>query len=230
MAARQYALAAAKAAHASDADEVAGLVPHALFVASEHDYRAGSFASALQLLQVAMFAQQALVDAEVDRWADRDFGRAVLTAGVCFNSAHDLLAGPFAEEVDELLDSMGMLDELRKLRAEMDGWSDQEWAERTDAQLEGRPYGDVGERREIRFCALGLSWSISCANQYLEVAAAERLAAAAQVLCADLAGHDLLLLPTAIEIQVELRQPGAPAERHGRHWEVKLSSVNEGDH
>lgn len=63
LSARQYALAAAKAARASDADEVAGLVPHALFMASEHDYRAGSFASALQALQVAVSAQQATLRA-----------------------------------------------------------------------------------------------------------------------------------------------------------------------
>lgn len=235
LAARQHALAAARAAGASDADEVRGMVPHALFVASEHDYRAGSFASALQVLQVAMVAQQALVDAEVDPWADRDFRRALLTTGVCFNSAHDLIAGPFADSVDELIRTVGLLEQLRELRGEMDDWSEQEWADRTDAQLEGRPYADVGERREIRFCALGLAWTITCANQYLAVAAAERLAAAAQVICADLARQELLLLPTAVEIEVKLRPPGEPTvprERHssqGRGWAVELSSVEEGE-
>lgn len=235
LAARQHALAAAKAAGASDADEVACLLPHALFMASEHDYRAGSFASALQVLQVAMFAQQALVDPEVDPWAARDFGRGLLTAGVCFNSAQDLLLGTFADSVDDLLGSVGMVDQVRELRTEMDGWSVQDWGVLTDAQLEGRPYADVGERREIRFCALGLAWTISCANRYLAVIAAERLAAAAQVLCADLAGNELLLLPTAIEIGVELRSVGESAEprerrsSRGRRWAVRLSSVDEAE-
>lgn len=234
-AARQHALAAAKAAAASDADEAACLVPHALFMASEHDYRAGSFASALQVLQVAMFAQQALVDPEVDPWSVRDFGRGLLTAGVCFTSVHDLMTGAFADSVDELLGSVGMVDQLREMLAEMDGWSEQEWSERTDDQLDGRPYADLGARREIRFCALGLAWTISCANRYLAVAAAERLAAAAQVLCADLAGNELLLLPTAIEINVELLPVGEPAETHERRSSqgcrrtVQLSSVDEGE-
>lgn len=234
LAARQHALAAAKAAHASEADEVTGLVPHALFLASEHDYRAGSFASALQVLVVAVLAQQGLVDAEVDAWADRDFSCGVFTAGMCLKSAHDLLAGPFVDSVDELLGSVGMLDQLRELSVEMPAWSALEWASRADAQLEGRPYADVGERREIRFSALGLSWTISSDNAYLDVAAAERLAAAAQVLCADLADHELVLLPTEVAIDIELRPPGdpiEPAERlsaAGRRWVAELSSVDEG--
>jgi hypothetical protein len=88
-AARQHALAAASAARASGADEVAGLVPHALLVASEHDYRTGNSVSALQTLRVGLIAQAALVDAEVDQWADRDFSRALVTAGMSFNAAHD---------------------------------------------------------------------------------------------------------------------------------------------
>ena len=233
LAARQHALAAATSARASDADEVACLVPHALFMASEHDYRAGSFASALQVLQVALFAQEALTDAEVDPWAERDVRRAVVTAGICFKSAHELLPGPFGDSVDRIFATVDMLDQLNLLRTETEAWSDQEWAERTDAQLEGRPWGDVGERREIRFCALGLHWTISCANTYLAVAAAERLAAAAQVLCADLARHELLLLPTAIDIDVDLRPQGDAAEPpnhtfQGRRWTVELTSVAEG--
>ena len=234
VAARAYALAAAKAAGATDADEVAALLPHSLFMVSEHDYRAGSFASALQVLQLAMFAQQALVDIEVDPWADRDLGRGMVTAGFCFKAAHDLLAGPFADSVDELLDSVGLLDRLRGVGAEVDGWSEEVWAEHTDAQLEGRPYTDVGPRREIRFAALGLAWTISCANQYLAAAAAERLAAAAQILCADLAGYELLLLPTEVHIEVKVRPAGEPCEPRelrassGRRWMVELSSVDEG--
>jgi hypothetical protein len=235
LAARQHALAAATAARASETDEVGDLVPHALFMASEHDYRAGSFASALQVLRVAMLAQHALVDPDVDPWSERDFGRAVVTAGYSFKAAHDLLAGPFVDAVDELLNSVAMLENLRDVGDGIDKWSEQEWADRVDSQLEGRPYADVGPRRAIRFAALGLTWTISCANEHLAVLAAERLAAAAQVLCADLAGDEFLLLPTAVEIDVELRSSGGTIElrerprSEGRGWVVELGSVGEGN-
>ena len=232
-AARQHALAAATAARASGTDEVAGLVAHGLLMASSHDYRAGNFVSALQTVRVGLIAQHALVDEEVDQWAEHDFSRALMTAGVSYNAAHDLLNGPLVEKVDALLAELDLLGRLTELRADMNPWTETEWASLSDDQLDGRPFDDLGAMREVRFSALGLTWQINCTNEFSVVAAAERLAAAAQILCADLGKQELLLLPVTIRVEVFLRAGSeAEVEREPpvgpeRVWRVPLTPVDE---
>ncbi|GAA4256391.1 hypothetical protein [Dactylosporangium darangshiense] len=56
-----------------------------------------------------------------------------------------------------------------------------------DAQLAGRPFGDLGSRRTLTFSALGTTWFVTCLNNQYGVLAAERFVAGAQILIVELA-------------------------------------------
>jgi hypothetical protein len=86
-----------------------------------------------------------------------------------------------------------MLEQLDELDADVGAWSRAEWFAGADEDLLGRPFDDLGAERVIRFAALGQRWTVRCANRWADVLAAERLAAAAQVLLVELAHIDLCL-------------------------------------
>lgn len=78
-----------------------------------------------------------------------------------------------------------------------------DWVRRADEQLQGRPFADAGPERIIRFAALGTDWTVRSAIAYRHARAAERFAAAAQVLLVELSDDDLCLLPSRIDVTVE---------------------------
>jgi hypothetical protein len=141
-------------------------------------------------------------------------------------------------KVSELAAQHGMLPSLEAVAGDEHAWSQQEWFELADAQLLGRPFDDLGVERIIRFAALGQQWTVRCANRWADVLAAERLAAAAQVLLVELARIDLYLLSTEIDVEVVLADAAhdVPTEgrvenlssNNGRRWRVALLGYDGG--
>jgi hypothetical protein len=87
-------------------------------------------------------------------------------------------------------------------------WSRDEFVQLTDEQLHGRPFSDVGPRRNISFAALDTRWHLTATNERSAVLACERFAAAAQVLLAELAtAPEILLLDCDLEIEVSVQTP-----------------------
>jgi hypothetical protein len=234
LAAKQYALAVAGAAQSSGDEDVVDLMPKAVMIASEIDYAAGAWVSALELADIGLFGHAVLVDADENPWAERDLSGALLTIGMALRAARG-----FRPELVELVEGVashhGFLDDLNKIEAENEEWDEETWTRIVDEQLLGRPFSDLGPERVIRFAALGTRWTIRAPNSYRESHAAERLAAAAQLLLVELANDDICLLGTEIDVTVGLvgegdgHDPVLEIDEDGRRcWNVSLSTVDPG--
>ncbi|HZK16352.1 MAG TPA: hypothetical protein VFC52_07180 [Solirubrobacterales bacterium] len=232
LAGKQYALAVAGTANTTGGDDVRDLLAHALIVASELDYAAGAWASAVELAHLGLIGHAVLLDPEEDSWAERDFKNSLMTIGLSLRLARQMVpeAVGLVEEVARRHD---MLDDLNKLDAELETWEPQRWAEIADEQLLGRPFSDLGPERRIGFAALGLRWTFKSENQFRSLRACERIAAAAQLLAVELAAEDLCLIPADLEVVVSIAEGALPREPTmelladgTRRWSVELSPVD----
>jgi hypothetical protein len=232
-AAKQFALGAMTLAHTAGADDLTDLIPHGLLQASSHEYVAGNWCAALQLADLGLRAQNTMVDAEVDAWAEDDLQKAVITVGMAVRAARQLVDDDaLVDKVLDVADQPGMPPSLKALAGDEHVWSRQQWFKLADEQLLGRPFDDLGAERIIRFAAVGQQWTVRCANRWDDVLAAERFAAAAQVLLVELARIDLYLLSTEIDVEVVLAEPEHDvraedrvenlSSNDGRRWRVAL--------
>jgi hypothetical protein len=72
----------------------------------------------------------------------------------------------------------------------------------------GIPLSDTGAIRAYDWAALGIQWRVTCTNSYDTIGLVEQFVAVLQIALADLAQHDLCLLPTSVSIQAELTAIG----------------------
>jgi len=229
-AAKYYALAAA----ALVPEDLLDLYPRCLFKAAEADYHQGAWFSATQLYQKAFTAHGLLADRPFDLDKHADLSRALYGLGVIQATAAK--AGPPYEKfVSHSLEEGTVTDLLRDGLASLPNppWWDalplKELADRTLDQL-GRPvFADAGSCRTVKWSALGACWTIEFANSYADTLAAERLAAAAQVILADLALRDPALLPTQVTIEVAAGAAGTEMDLgtapDTASWQVRLPQL-----
>ncbi len=71
-----------------------------------------------------------------------------------------------------------------------------------EEQLPGPPWSDAGSVRRAQWKAHGITWRTQWANDHETTLAAEEFLAALQVLLSDLAGYDLCLLRTTLNISL----------------------------
>lgn len=77
-----------------------------------------------------------------------------------------------------------------------------------EEQLIDKPFSDVGKVRELSFSALGIKWLFKWINNYNNTYLAEEFVAVLQILLADLADTDLYLLPTKVEVEINISDKG----------------------
>lgn len=227
-AAKYHALAVSYAAHGSG-DEVVDLVAAGYLLASECDYAAGAWCSAMELVDLGLTAQRVLVDLDVDEMAADLYRRGIATIAFTLRMARQLTP-KFVPFIEQIAKRHGLLDELDEINKSLPPEGRDVLLERIDEQLGGRPLSDAGLTRVIRFAALGTDWTITSSNRFEVARAAERLAAAVQITLVELAQSDLCFIPTRIRVQVEAREPTSdPREsvmtkpsNDGRYWLVRL--------
>ena len=234
-AAKHYYLAVATGAHGSSDDELAVLVGHAFHQASKLDYRVGAWASAIEYGEVGLLAQSVLTDVEVNPWYSGDLSDLFLTFGMALRCARGFVP-EMVPSIERVARRFGFLDALERGLEHAPAMSRAEWTEIADEQLRGRPYSDVGSTRTFHFHALGTQWTIKSSSEYRHARAAERLAAAAQVVLADLANEDLCLLPVELDIDVVATDDDAagpsrlkPHEDEMWRWTVGLTALRPAD-
>ncbi len=200
LAAKQYALAAAIAAQASADDGVLDLVPPGLLAAANAEHHAGAWCGAVELYEPALLACHALTEGGLDP-EHEDVQAAITHLGIASMAARDFAPG-LLEPIDDVIERTGLNEVLVPEREGLEPLPESEWASRAVGQLTGLPFSDAGSERAIRFAALGTDWVVRSSTDYHDARAAERLAAAAQILLVELAGEDLCLLPTRIDLTV----------------------------
>lgn len=232
-AAKHYALAAALLGPSGGTNDLDDVTAHALVTASRIDYGEGDWASALEHIDVALTARAALVQPEGDPWAEDDFQYAFTTLAMCLRAA-DQLVPEFVETVEAVARRHGMLDSIRTALGEAKAvWSKDEWTRIADEQLSGRPFADIGSQRVFRFAALGTTWRIRSTSEYRAARAAERLAAATQIVLVQLVEDDLCVLPATLDVVVTLaaadESPAVVRDGSGGwRWTVSLHGLTPG--
>ncbi|MEV6965713.1 hypothetical protein AB0M47_11395 [Hamadaea sp. NPDC051192] len=213
-AAKQYALAAGAAAVISNAQELQDLVPECLIDALGYCYSTGNWADSLGFCRLAVHAHSSLAENAFDHQAHPslqsiDFHApfALLAAERFRPSLLPILQGALGEQV------YGDLADIVDLVRPSFKFTEDELAAKASDDLHGLPFSDVGGRRTLAFAALGTTWFISCINDRPNVLAAERFAAAAQILLAELAIGDPVFLSQEIHIDLMVGTPFGTGDR-----------------
>jgi tetratricopeptide (TPR) repeat protein len=222
-AARQQALVAVGLATAHGSDEDGDIIAAGLMRAAHVDYRSGAWCAAVESYSVAMMAHA--VHAE-DPWnveRHSDLQAAYLHGGYLRAVAACADQG-LEEHVRRVQAESGLSEVLDEVEALIPQRSPDDWRDEIVEKLGTVPYADAGPDRVIQWSALGVSWRVQAVNTYAHSRAAERFAAAAQILCAELVQEELVLMPTTIRVRVQV----SGMERTAGRDRVRRELGNEG--
>ncbi|WP_179012440.1 hypothetical protein [Paenarthrobacter ureafaciens] len=208
-AAKKYALTAASIAVSSQNSDVIDLASDSLIRAFNACYGAGAWLDATALSQLALqahgtYAEEAFDHEHHPELVGLDFHQTM----IC------MVARKFRPELVETLTELlsatdydkqiwPYVDELESTFA----YDEASFAETTLAELGMLPFSDTGATRALTFSALGTHWNITCTNDGPTVLAAERFAAAAQILLCELATEDPVLLDESVLVEIRLAGP-----------------------
>jgi hypothetical protein len=231
-AAKYYALVAASLVQEADLD----LYPRALFAAAAADYHQGAWLSAAEANRTAVTSHHLFAEQPLDLDEHSGFRNALVEFLLLDSAAHH--QGPiFVEYVATRSRAVGvdeLLQQMLDVKPITPWWAGLTAEELTDAcirELGRPPFSDAGTRRAIRWSALGVRWSVEFDNDAGDSAVGQRLAAALQIVLADLARRDPVLLPTTVTIDVASIDPDAepvaiPGIRGNRaEWRVRLPAA-----
>ncbi|WP_031088669.1 hypothetical protein [Streptomyces sp. NRRL WC-3549] len=240
MAAKQCALAAAAAARSAPDQELMRFVPRGIVLAAEYDHQAGNWLSATHLFRIGLMAQNVYLDEPFNAERYPYVWDMMANQALTMNAA--LAVRPrFASMLREAMASVGFataIDEIVASIPSEPAATEDMYANEADAQGVGRPFSDAGPKRRYTWSALGVDWEITCANDRLSVLAAERFTAAVQVLVAEMATRDPLLLPgrLAVEVHAEIVATfdrhdgwGQVTDPEANRWIVRLAAVDSQD-
>lgn len=231
-AAKYYALAAASIALMSPKPEAKSLVPKALIQAAECDYVQGSWCGYLDLAETGLKAYGIFSKVLTDSTDMDEFHRTIFHMATMIAITSVLNAGlcEFLKEKTERWHIGDWLDKI--LPKAYSVWGKSEISEiwnKLEEQTQGRPFGDIGIVREIIWSELGITWKVSWKNDFETTPVAEQMIAVLQILLADLAGIDLCLLKTNVDINIrkekisDIKVEPIPSNI-GRKWRVAFPS------
>jgi hypothetical protein len=236
IAAKQYALAAAVAARSSTQTKLAGFLPRGLSLAASYDYQAGNWLTATHTFRVATTTQGNFAHDPWNLSRHDEFSTMVSYQAMILKTARDLRPG-LAAHIEEQLEPTGMIDMIEAILDGVDqpGHSEETWACIADTDGGGRPFSDAGSTRRYQWTALGMSWTVTAGNDRLSVLACERFVAAAQIVHAELATDDALLLGGQIQVELRADAHELPDGRklcepvpdnHATRWIVHLTPLD----
>jgi hypothetical protein len=229
-AAKYYALAAAFISSNSSDPKIISYMPKALIQASECDYLQGSWFSYLFLSDIGFKSHCAFSPNVGDLEKDEVFEK-ILFHTTTLISITKQIDRQLVEFVMKFVANWNIDDYLEEnITISQKYWSEKslpEVWEILEDNLLGRPFGDVGDFREVNWSVLGVTWRVKWDNDYSTTSICEQFTAVLQILLADLAEIDLCLTKTEVNICIIFDDIPSPnikpkASNTMRHWEITL--------
>ncbi|KPY37765.1 hypothetical protein B7R56_26685 [Pseudomonas savastanoi pv. retacarpa] len=203
-AAKYYALSAAWMAANPSKPMLRSFLPEALLTVSETEYIAGNFLGFAHYGYLARLAELMHSHWEHPTPIAENIGHIYGLLG--------LLKRKCPETFERLKPSFSIwpaeiFGDVIKISSAPGFWSEKPIdaiAAEISALLIDRPWGDLVDHREVKWCALGISWTFRFKNDYSTVIAAEKLIGKLQFALAaiSLDDVDLLLIPTSVIINL----------------------------
>ncbi|MFW6122046.1 MAG: hypothetical protein ACOC80_14280, partial [Petrotogales bacterium] len=228
-AAKYYALVATSLILSSSKLEIKSKLPEALFMAASSDYLQGSWFGFLDLAELGLITYS-------NYTASKDYNFPDAFDRVLYNTCTiiamtSVLEPQLVNYIEERVQKWNLEDWFKDfLPIAYSVWGNKKIDEIWDALQEqsyGRPFGDLSETREAIWSELGITWKVLWNNDYETTASSEQLCAVMQIVLADLAGVELCLLKTNVEIDVSIEDvedivvEPIPSNR-GRKWRVQF--------
>ncbi len=209
--AKYYAAGVAFLAHHQNDEKLKRLIPKALFMYADFCYDAGEWLTFAHISQWALASHhmydEHVLDIEKHTSLQRLFVHTAIIRTVTrrfdtelSNAFENVFSKwPIDQETRDGIESLSM--------SKTSYWqavsADELW-KTAQEQLAGRPFEDVGASRSIQWRALGIKWTVEFSNEYQTSAISEELVSTLQIILADFAARDLLLLPTKVLIQTHI--------------------------
>lgn len=211
LAARYYAAGATYLGLHSDDDDVRALTPGAAFQLVRMQAAGGELISSLAMTQQALGLHFALETNPTDFDA-HPLLQAVLAEGGIGLAIVRRLAPELVTMTEGLVETWPLAREDRDAVLSLESGHDSAWMtmdeaalmDRLEVELGRSPLEDVGPARTHVWSALGVEWTLTCANDRETVAAAFGLGSVLQVIQVELAHVELLVVPGKVVLDVEL--------------------------
>lgn len=209
LAARYYAAGAAYLGLHSEDDEVRAQTPAAVLQLVRMTSAGGEVLSALAMAQQAL-AVHFMLERRPGEVEDHPLLEDVLGLAAIGYTVVRRLAPELVPLTDAIIDGWPMARQDIDPYLNIIGGPDSPWAtlgldalvDRVEAELGRSPLEDVGPVRRHVWRALGVEWTLVYRNDRETAAAAMGLAATLQIIQADLAQADLLVIPDKVTLSV----------------------------
>ncbi len=233
-AAKYYALATAYIAHRSSDPFLKSFTPRALFIATTCDYVQGSWCEFFDLMTNAIKSHLVFSKDPLGVNVHDELEKTLYYASIIIFITESFLKEPFVTFVFNKIKDWDYFDEdvdymvsIVKENFPINNMDDL-WLT-LEEQLNGRPYGDCGASRQAVWSELGIIWNVKWKTDYNSAAISEQFLAILQIFLADLAGIDLCLLKTDINIGLTVDTIENPKvefvpSNKGRNWKIIFPS------
>lgn len=212
-AAKYYALASAYIVLHTNDLQLKPLLARSLSDAAECDYAMGAWHNFLALATAAsIFYPHFAHDPTEDFNRPDGFLAPLLfhltTQLAVTQSVAPAIAPLVRDQIEQLTQRIGFGEIWKGLQeqvaADWADWPARDVWEQCEEQLSGAPWSDAGPRRSVHWRAHGIAWEVMWSNDYETTLVAEAFLAALQIILSDLAGYDLCLLRSTLQIALSI--------------------------
>ena len=209
--AKYYAAGVAFISHVQDDPDIKSFLPRALFVLADCCYLAGEWLNYANIAKWALMAHRIYDEYPCDITRHENLKHLYVYTAIIrtVTGRFDMdLAAAFDEIFIDWPIDKETADAVKNLSDDPSGYwqkvSPEEIWQAVQEQLHGRPFSDTGGKRGIYWKALGIEWAVEFDNEYFAVSITEQFVSTLQVILADLANKDLVLLPTKVLIKANI--------------------------
>lgn len=201
-AAKYYALSAAWMSANPSRPNLRKLLPNALLAVSEMEYSGGNFVGFAHYAHLSRAAELMHGTVEQPSQIAENIGHIYGLLGFLKRKSPTLYENIRPGFSNWPSDIFGDIFEISSGPGFWNEGTIDEITSKVSAMLVDRPWGDLSENRDVRWNALGVSWSCCFKNDYATVVVAEKFIAKIQLALSAIAIEkaDLLLIPTVFKL------------------------------